>query len=260
MPRSSRSDLAAVGVDGDRHGWVAAAGRTGGGTELQAFATVAELWAWRAAEPGGAHAPVLIDVPIGLAAETGHRACDRAAAARLGPRRACVFQPPGRYLLAACEAGPGAREVYRRARDLVAERRAGAADPARVKSLSAQAAGLLPKVRSVDAFLADDPARGAHLAECHPEVSFAALNGGTPLPAKTSEEGRATRRALVHGGFPDSEAHLAAWAARRGRSIIDALDAYAALWSALRWAGGAQTTLGDGSRDAVTGAPMRVVV
>ena len=50
--------------------------------------------------------PPTTSPPIGLAAETGLRACDAQAAARLGPRRSSVFQPPGRHLLAAYRPGP----------------------------------------------------------------------------------------------------------------------------------------------------------
>lgn len=260
MSPSPPSELKALGADGDRHGWVAAALRADGTTELHAFPSVSELWSWRAAEPGGAGAPVLIDVPIGLGEETGHRACDREAADRLGPRRACVFQPPGRYLLGACDTGPGARAIYARVRELVAERRTRCADPALVKGLSAQAAGILRKVREVDAFLAADRTRNERVAECHPEVSFAAMNGGPPLPAKTSDAGRRRRLTLVQAAFPDAEPRLREWDAAAGRSEVDALDAYAALWSAARWRAAEHATLGDGSRDAVTGAPLRVVV
>lgn len=260
MSRSTPSDLVALGIDGDPRGWVVAAGMADRTTELRAFPAVPELWAWRAEEPGGTSAPALIDVPIGLADETGHRACDREAAARLGPRRACVFQPPGRYLLAACDEGPDTRAIYARVRDLVKVRRERAADPAAVKGLSAQAAGILAKVREVDVFLAADRARNDDLAECHPEVSFAAMNGDVPLAPKTSPDGRRQRLELIGAAFPDSAPRLRAWGRETGRSVIDALDAYAALWSALRWRTARDETLGDGARDALTGAPMRVVV
>ena len=232
------AQLLALGADGDRHGWVVAAQDAGGATRLRAFADVRALWAWRTQEPGGARAPVLIDVPIGLAAETGLRACDAQAAARLGPRRSSVFQPPGRHLLAAYDPALSGREVYARVRDLVAARRAESDDPAQVKGLSAQAAGILPKICELDAFLREDAARNDVLAECHPEVSFTVMNGGVPLAAKSSAGGQLARLDLVRAAFPDAEEVIRTSPLGGRHGLVDILDAYAALWSALRWRAG----------------------
>lgn len=251
--------LLALGADGDRHGWVVAARDACGATRLRAFPDVRVLWTWRSEQPGGDAAPVLIDVPIGLAAETGLRACDAQAAARLGARRSSVFQPPGRHLLAAYDPAQSGREVYARVRELVAARREQAGDPASVKGLSAQAAGILPKVCELDAFMREDAARNDVLAECHPEVSFTVMNGGVPLPAKSSAAGQLARLDLVREGFPDAEGVIRASPLSRRHGLVDILDAYAALWSAVRWRRGDHETLGDGGRDAETGAPMRMV-
>ena len=254
------AQLLALGADGDRHGWVVAAQEAGGATRLRAFADVGALWAWRSREPGGARAPVLIDVPICLAEATGFRACDAQAAARLGPRRSSVFQPPARDLLAAYDPGLSGREVYARVRDRVAALREQADDPTRVKGLSAQAAGILPKICELDAFLREDAARNHVLAECHPEVSFTVMNGGVPLAAKSSAGGQLARLDLVRAAFPDAEEVIRTSPLGGRHGLVDILDAYAALWSALRWRDRRHETLGDGALGAATSAPMRMIV
>jgi predicted RNase H-like nuclease len=144
-------------------------------------------------------------------------------------------------------------------RALVATRREQAGDPAQVKGLSAQAAGILPKICELDAFLREDATRNGVLAECHPEVSFTVMNGGVPLPGKSSAAGQLARVDLVREAFPDAEAVIRASPLSLRHGLVDILDAYAALWSALRWGRGDHETLGDGSHDALTGAPMRMV-
>jgi predicted RNase H-like nuclease len=194
---------------------------------------------------------VAIDVPIGLLDGVDLRPCDRAARTLLAARASCVFAPPARYMLAA--AGD-----YAGIRALVAERRR--AEPA-TKGLSAQAAGIARKVAEVDAFARAHPSAEAWLWECHPELSFAALAGGAPLATpKRSPAGRATRLALARAVFPDAAAQLAAlpWP-RRQVTPADALDAYAALFTALRCARGRQRDLGGGERDSA-GVLMRIAV
>jgi predicted RNase H-like nuclease len=237
--------LIAIGVDGARAGWVGACLYEGGRTELRLFADVWELAAFRG------RAAVAIDVPIGLLETVAFRRCDVEARRRLGGRASCVFAPPARYMLAA--AGD-----YAAIRRLVDERRR--AEPA-AKSLSAQAAGIAPKVAEVDAFVRARPASEGWLWECHPELCFAALAGGDALAApKRSADGRARRLALVRERFPDAPERLAAapWRAPDA-TTADALDAYAALTTALRCARGEQHELGGGERDD-DGVLMRIAV
>jgi predicted RNase H-like nuclease len=248
-----------MGVDGAPAGWVAAClfadaaephRATIWQTRLALFADVAELAAFRAR--AGGSAAVAIDVPIGLPDCVGFRACDRAARELLKPRRAStVFAPPARYLL-------GAAGDYPAIRRLVQERRLSFPT---AKGLSAQAAGIVPKVAEVDRFVREHLQAEAWLWECHPELSFRALDGGIPLGAhKRSIAGQRARRQLVRARFGDVEEQLARapWG-RRAVAVADMLDAYAALSTAVRCARAEHEKLGDGGRDAA-GIPMRMAV
>jgi predicted RNase H-like nuclease len=263
------SRLVAVGVDGARGGWAVAC-LYEDGTRLMLLGDIGEIADVRA----GTGAPVAIDIPIGLLDSVGFRPCDVAARRLLGRRASTVFAPPARYMLAA--AGD-----YGAIRALVADERQR--NPA-AKGLSAQSAGIAPKVREVDEWVRAHPDSERWLFECHPELSFVALNGGAPPSAsKRSPAGAQERLRLVRAAFPDAEAQLAAArrpatsaeraparrpAASAGRATArrpaasvgraDWLDAYAALHSAAAIARGEHAALGVGALDS-EGVPMRIV-
>jgi len=257
-PTAEEPPVIAVGADGAHAGWVAAClyadaprreDATAWRTRLELFADIGALAALR--EGAGASAAVAIDVPIGLLDSVDYRPCDLSARRLLEGRASSVFAPPARYMLAA-------GGDYAAVRRLVAELRT--TSPA-AKSLSAQAAGIAPKVGEVDAFVRGHPNSEDWLWECHPELSFLALNDGVPVAAdKRSPAGVIARLRLVRGVFPDAEDQLAAvpW---RGREVAlsDALDAYAALSTALACARGEQEELGDGERDSA-GILMRMAL
>lgn len=235
--------ISAVGVDGAPGGWAVACLLADGTTRLRLCADLDEIAGLREA------APVAIDMPIGLPDSVGLRACDRAARRMLGARAACVFAPPGRYLLPAAGDYPAIRA-------LVTQRRL--AEPA-TRGLSAQAAGITRKIAELDRFVRAEPASEQWLFECHPELSFQLLHG-EPLAPKRSALGREQRSRLVVAEFPDAAERLtaASWPRRQVEST-DLLDAYAALSTARRIADGCHRTLGDGARDA-EGVPMRIVL
>jgi hypothetical protein len=58
--------------------------------------------------------------------------------------------------------------------------------------------------------------------------------------------------------FPDARAAIAAWPEAARVPLADVLDAYATLWTALRWARGEAEVLGGEVDDC--GVPMRIVV
>lgn len=248
--------LIAIGVDGAPAGWAAAclyadAPRREDAivweTRLNLVADVDALAALRA--DAGGSAAVAIDVPIGLLDSVEFRACDVAARKLLKARANAVFAPPARYMLDA--AGD-----YAAIRALVEQHRLS--NPG-AKSLSAQAAGIAPKVAQVDAFMREHPEVETWMWECHPEVSLLALNDGAPLPAdKRSAAGLVRRLQLVREQFPDAEQRLAAapWPGRE-LALSDALDAYAALSTAVVCALGQHEELGDGERDSA-GVLMRM--
>jgi predicted RNase H-like nuclease len=176
---------------------------------------------------------VALDVPIGLPALGGRRACDDLTRARLGARRSSVFAAPPREVLGCA--------TYAQARPLAA-------------SLSAQAFGLVPRIREVDEVLRPQgPEVHRRVVECHPELAFAAMAAGRPLAAKKTAAGALQRIALLEealdAALPTDVPGPAA--------LDDALDAAACALVALRWARGEAEVLGD-EVDAL-GTPMRIV-
>jgi predicted RNase H-like nuclease len=179
---------------------------------------------------------VALDVPIGLPPLGGRRTCDDLARARLGPRRSSVFAAPPREVLA-CRS-------YAEARPLAA-------------SLSAQAFGLVPRIREVDEVLRErGPQAHRTVVECHPEVTFAAMAvvWDLELAPKKTAAGALQRLALVE----DAVAGEVPSDVPAGAALDDALDAAACALTAHLWARGEAEVLG-GEVDAL-GVPMRIVV
>ena len=178
---------------------------------------------------------VAMDVPIGLPPVGGRRACDDLARARLGARRSSVFAAPPREVLGCAS--------YSDARPLA-------------PSLSAQAFGLVPRIREVDDVLREQAAQvHDRVIEAHPEVAFTALAAGRLLLApKRSAAGALQRIGLLEEALEDAlPVDVPASA-----GLDDALDAAACALVAHRWASGEAEVLGD-ERDAL-GTPMRIVV
>jgi predicted RNase H-like nuclease len=178
---------------------------------------------------------VALDVPIGLPTLGGRRACDELARRRIGARRSSVFAAPPREVLDCA--------TYAAARPLA-------------PSLSAQAFGLVPRIREVDLVLREQgPGVHHRVVECHPEVAFAArVAGRFDLAAKKTAAGALQRIALLEEAY---DAPLPA-DVPPAAALDDALDAAACALVALRWARGEAEVLGD-EVDAV-GVPMRIVV
>lgn len=297
--------LLAVGVDGAPGGWVAAAcwgasvdappaHRRG---EPRFFPSIRALENWRADESGGTEAPVAVDIPIGLPDVVGYRRCDEVARSRLkGSRKGSVFHAPARYLLERATAPvngkpPGAKVVFARVQEHVAERQGAVAaeaaaagtSAATLLSLGQQGAGILAKVSEVDAFLRaprrdGERERQEWLFEVHPEMCFRAMNGGEVAPPKTTAHGQLQRLDLVRRAFPDADQRIREWEGGARHSLLDICDAYSACWTALRWAqtaGGrverrrevtpplevlGEVAPGSSPREQATGLLMRMVV
>ena len=224
-------------MDGARGGWAVACAYEDG-TRVRLAPDISEVARLRG------DAPVAIDIPIGLLESVDFRSCDRAARRLLGRRASTVFAPPARYQLVA--AGD-----YAAMRALVTDERRSNAS---ARGVSAQSAGLARKILEVDEYVRAHPDSERWLFECHPELSFLALNGGEPLVAKRSAAGAEQRLRLVGKVFPDAEARLAAAPWPR----VDLLDAYANLATACAIARDEHATLG-GERDAA-GVRMRIAL
>jgi predicted RNase H-like nuclease len=187
-----------AGVDGCRGGWVVV--HDGNAQVHPDFAAVLRTLA--------ADTVVAVDMPIGLAdrQEPGGREVDRKARAQLGPKRSSVFSPPPRCVLGA--------------RTLAEARRRGA-------RLTLQTLNLLPRIEDVDRVIT--AALQSRVFEVHPELSFAAMNGGQPVLApKRTPAGSAQRRYLL------SRMGVAMPERPVGAAPDDLLDACALAWSARR--------------------------
>jgi predicted RNase H-like nuclease len=104
------------------------------------------------------------------------------------------------------------------------------------RGFGAQAFGILPKIREWDELLRADATARSQVCEVHPEVSFAAMNGGVGIvAAKRTAEGHAQRRQLLCATF-DAAAVDALFASIPNgfAAADDVADALAALWSAER--------------------------
>lgn len=205
-----------VGVDGCRGGWVAARLDSQGSLQpLQVYPSFTELIA--ATRDANL---VLVDMPIGLLdqpapgeASPSERACDAAARALLGVRRASVFSVPVRRAVHAAD--------YRAACDVNAQ--------ATGRKISQQAWHICAKIAQVDRVMRATPALQARVRECHPEVCFMALNNGQPMGAnKKSPAGQAERRAVLERYLPECAAQIAQARAAYRRGVLaddDILDA-----------------------------------
>jgi predicted RNase H-like nuclease len=169
-----------LGVDGCRAGWLLA---EAGSLRARPSFRLVERFAEIARLARRGEVVACVDMPIGLA-DAGRR-CDAEARAILGrPRSSSVFTPPSRTALLGRTA-QAIRRLNRRATG---------------RSLSAQALGILPKIREVDEVMT--PRLQRSIREAHPEVIFAGLRGGVGLAAgKKTPAGRRQRLALLPPPF-----------------------------------------------------------
>ncbi|MEM9627821.1 MAG: DUF429 domain-containing protein [Pseudomonadota bacterium] len=161
-----------------------------------------------------------IDIPIGLP-DSGARECDRMARRCLGwPRRNSVFPAPIRRAINATSQSEASGITL-------------AIDG---RMVSAQAFGLFPKIREVDALLRTSAEARSRIREIHPEISFWSWTDGKAIvESKKTPAGKAKRQALAEQWLGPEVMDSA-----RGRHLKkhvaddDILDAIAALWTAAR--------------------------
>ena len=117
--------------------------------------------------------------------------------------------------------------------------------------MSKQTFAILPKIEEIDATMRVDLARQEWIVEVHPEVCFIVLAKelgdavpATGLPPKQRTAGRLARLALLERVFSDVGERVAAetWP-RSDVGTDDVLDAYAALWTARRYASNPQSVV-----------------
>lgn len=222
-PGRATGSIRVAGIDGARGGWVMAmTGTDPGDVSELAFANRFAPLLHRCRSAG--LAAVGVDMPIGFAAD-GHREAERLVRSRLGRRSSTLFAMPAHEVL----------DIHDWAEALARNRRVAG------KGFSKQAFHLLDGSREVRAAL--DPADQPWCTEVHPESSFTAMNGGVTLESKHTIDGRRARHDLVTR-LVASDA-----AVRIGESgvpAVDALDAYAAAWTAARVVLGEADVLGSG--------------
>lgn len=221
-----------IGLDGCPGGWVAAQWDGGAGLVLRRWARLGDAFAtpWLQAA---------IDMPIGLPdlAGPGGRAPEPLVRPPLGMRQSSVFSVPSRAAVeAGCDPAIPVDVRYALACRIARE----TSNPPR--AVSKQAFHIFPKMVEMDQLMRTRT--DLRLAECHPEVSFWAMNGCQPLalPKKIksmpSAAGLNLRIALLAAhDVPIADLTRAqAWAL--GAGLDDLVDACACAWTAWRIAEG----------------------
>ncbi|MBD2101089.1 DUF429 domain-containing protein [Leptolyngbya sp. FACHB-261] len=166
------------GVDGCRQGWfcVIAHSSTRFSWQIQAelnLATLRQLGVVRLA----------IDIPIGLPNGLESRACDRVARQYLPGATSRVFPVPVRGVI---EQWP----LNYSAANQLSRQYAG-------KGISHQTFNITDKIAQIDHQHLQTPGASEWVYETHPEVLFAALNNGHPLPSKKTQQGQQIRWSLL---------------------------------------------------------------
>jgi predicted RNase H-like nuclease len=225
-----------LGVDACKAGWVGVVLSAGTATAVVA-PTISELVAAvRTDHPD--LAVVGIDIPIGLP-DTAPRQADVLARKRLPTgRKSSVFPAPTRVATAA--------ETH-------VEASAANRDATGV-GISVQAFGLVPKILEVDAYVRSP--RSCRIVEVHPEVSFAAMDAASVVPAKRTAAGAESRESALRAAGIEPPAYVRG----QGYAANDLLDACAAAWSAARVVRGDAETLPSPPETFSDGLPAAIHV
>ncbi|WP_411968255.1 DUF429 domain-containing protein [Haloferax sp. YSSS75] len=166
-----------VGIDGCHGGWLAVEvdenGKHLGTSARTSFEELSEEYS--DAELA------LVDVPIGLRSSDNDgdavgtpRLCDSEARSAIYPRSSSVFQVPIREAVEAWETHHNDEDAIAKQREVTG------------KSLTSQSLGIIDKIAEIEEYLPEG--RQDNLRESHPEVCFAALNGGEPLNFSKSDD------------------------------------------------------------------------
>lgn len=231
---------ACVGVDGAKSGWIAVWWQDGVLAHTVYADASALVQAHRVARV------IAVDIPIGLCEREGRQADIQARAFVGGKRASSVFSTPVRGILDAAsqpEASSRHREIDGR-------------------GFGAQSFAILPKIRQWDELLRSDPRARQSVREIHPEVSFAALNGGSGrglVDAKRTFAGAEARVTLLAGVFGrETVMALVRSVSARKAATDDVLDALVALWSAERIATGRARSLPTPVEPDAVGLPAAI--
>jgi predicted RNase H-like nuclease len=176
-----------VGVDGCRSGWCAVI-FDGRNVRAALYNNVAELW-----QGNKGAGLILIDMPIGILDNATDRPCDYAVRKLIGRRRSSLFPMPCRATLS--------EATYREASQTNFEITG--------RKLSKEMWNIMPKMRELDDFLAENLEARNIIKETHPELCLAGLNGGTSMEyakKKDREKGFVERLDVLRRYNSDSSA------------------------------------------------------
>lgn len=234
-----------IGIDGCRKGWVAAEISAEFRFRLMFYETLEACFRGRLQKLHYA----LIDIPIGLRTRgSEERLCEPLARRRLLSRKSSVFPVPVR---AAVYETRGAEAASR-----VNFRLSG-------KKISRQTWNLCPKIREADQFLLKHFSLRKRVAESHPELCFAALNGGKPMTcSKKDPRGRAQRLRLLEKFWPTVKTQWTDYPQRfPGTACLDdLLDAAVLALNARKiFKEGKKLTLPENPERDEKGLPMQMV-
>jgi predicted RNase H-like nuclease len=222
-----------AGLDGCRRGWIAVIAAADGKDTRARFAkSLRDIL--DAPDPPSI---VAIDVPIGLPDRSGPggRTPERLVRPLLGPRQSSVFSIPSRTAVyAAHDASIPEPDRFRHACAIAR------VTSASEKAVAKQAFQIFGKIIEIDCVLRERAELAQRVFECHPELSFWAMNNNTPVPQPKKVKGMPygpgldlRRRLLLAQGFA-AEMLQASVARECGAGLDDLIDACAAAWTAMR--------------------------
>lgn len=225
------------GVDGCKAGWLCLSVRPG---ETRPTAAVFGRDARALFEESAI--VTAIDIPIGLPS-TGTRRVDSKARRLVGPMKSSVFPVPVRATLNATSYEQACTESYNTCG----------------KKLSQQTYAILPRIRDVDIVLRESPELVKSVREVHPEACFVYWNDGRPLRySKKSRSGFMERLEMVRKFFGSSPEDARAAVPRNQATDDDILDAFAALWTAIRVHEGTAIRIDEPEERDAFGLPMQI--
>src|SRR5438874_5723439 len=171
-----------AGIDGCNGGWVVAvADLQFANISFRHIKSFAELFA-----DGDGPSVAAVDMPIGLPEQTGPkgRTPERLVRPLLGARQSSVFSIPSRpAVYAASDETVSEPDRFRHA---CAIARATSADG---KAVAKQGFQIFRRIIEIDCMLRGRPELTARVFECHPEVSFWAMNDKTSIPEPKKARG-----------------------------------------------------------------------
>jgi predicted RNase H-like nuclease len=163
-----------AGLDGCRNGWIAVIATTTHADARVRFAnSLIEI-----VNAPEAPAVIAVDIPIGLPDRSGPRgrSPDRLVRPLLGARQSSVFSIPSRAAVyAAIDPDVPQSDRFRHACSVARQ------TSAEGKGVARQGFNIFGKIIDVDCVLRAQTSLAERVFECHPEVSFWAMNGRAPL-------------------------------------------------------------------------------